>query len=556
MKLSLQKKFLLIGLITSLIVLSMVVESIVVSNQKVDQIKNMRLIAIVTQRHMEGDMMHDAIRSDAMSGVLSILKSDEGSLNKAKSDLQEHYNIFKENIVMNKNEPLPENIKALFDGLLVSLESYKEATKQLLNGGEENVDLLKEAFETKFEAMEVQNSSISEEINKWAQSEEGTFLKVAKVSKNVQLTLSFLAILLSLFVPFYAWKSVFTPLSKIISSMKQLAEGNSSVEIINSKRKDEIGQMASALAVFKEDAIEKENLEKEQKIAEQKAEEEKKVVMENLANRFEERVQGMIQSVAASATELMQTAESMVGDVNDVDKKSITVSESSNRTSSNVATVASASEQMSASVKEISSQITRSTSVVNDAVKKTEDAESSGNSLESASKQIGSVVNLIHDIAEQINLLALNATIESARAGEAGKGFAVVASEVKNLSNQATKATDEISSQIDNVQSISAEVFDALNAIKAAVDKVNEYSGGISAAVEEQTATTSEIVENMMVASKGTKEVNDNISDITKIASHAKDSSMQMMDASRLLSQESEQLSQAVSVFLQEVRNG
>ena len=194
--------------------------------------------------------------------------------------------------------------------------------------------------------------------------------------------------------------------------------------------------------------------------------------------------------------------------------------------------------------------------VVNDAVKKADDAEVSAKTLENASNEIGNVVKLIRDIAEQINLLALNATIESARAGEAGKGFAVVASEVKNLSNQATKATEDIASQIENVQSISSEVLGSLNAIKGAVDKVNEYSGGISAAVEEQTATTSEITKNMQVASNDTQEVTGHISDITNIASQAKESSSQMIEASVKLSKEAEQLNLTFSNFLREVRNG
>ena len=278
--------------------------------------------------------------------------------------------------------------------------------------------------------------------------------------------------------------------------------------------------------------------------------------MHDLANRFEQSVQGMLNSVAAAATQLSHTAESMGNNVNDVDSKTQYVSNSSGRTSQNVATVAAASEEMLASVNEISSQVIKSTEVVNDAVRKAVHAESSARSLENASNEIGSVVKLIRDIAEQINLLALNATIESARAGEAGKGFAVVASEVKNLSNQATRATEDIASQIENVQSISSEVSDALNAIKSAVDKVNEYSGGISAAVEEQTATTYEITKNMQVASQETQEVTSHISDITNLASNAKEASNQMLEASQGVSREAEKLNVAFANFLNEVRHG
>lgn len=351
-------------------------------------------------------------------------------------------------------------------------------------------------------------------------------------------------------------KGISSPITKMVKIMRDIAAGNAAVEIPGLDRKDEIGEMAKALQVFKENILEKEKLEKDRKLAEIKAEEDKKKAMNDLASRFEQSVQGMLNSVAAAATQLSHTAESMGNNVNDVDSKTQYVSNSSGRTSQNVATVAAASEEMLASVNEISSQVIKSTEVVNDAVRKAGHAESSARSLENASSEIGSVVKLIRDIAEQINLLALNATIESARAGEAGKGFAVVASEVKNLSNQATRATEDIASQIENVQSISSEVSDALNAIKSAVDKVNEYSGGISAAVEEQTATTYEITKNMQIASQETQEVTSHISDITNLASHAKEASIQMLEASQGVSREAEKLNMAFANFLNEVRNG
>lgn len=325
---------------------------------------------------------------------------------------------------------------------------------------------------------------------------------------------------------------------------------------LNPNSKDEFGDLARNIVSFRESLKESDRMASEQELLKQRAEEEKKQTMHDLANRFESQVQGMINSVASAATELNHTAESMGANIGDVDDKSKHASTSSEKTSQNVNTVASASEQMSASVREISSQVAKSTEVVNEAVQKAENAESSAKSLEKATTEIGNVVDLIRDIAEQINLLALNATIESARAGEAGKGFAVVAAEVKNLANQTTKATEDISKQIESVQAVSAEVSEALSTIKLSVDKVNQYSGGISAAVEEQSATTNEISHNMQIAAQGTQEVNDNILGITKLASHAKESSLQMLDASKMLSQEAEQLNSAVSVFLSEVRGG
>lgn len=325
---------------------------------------------------------------------------------------------------------------------------------------------------------------------------------------------------------------------------------------LNPDHSDEFGNLAKNIMNFRKNLKEADRLSSEQDMLKARSEEEKKQAMHDLAKKFEDQVSEMINSVAAAATELTHTAESMGGNISDVNSKAKNASISSQQTAENVNTVASASEEMSSSVKEISSQVTKSTEVVSEAVKKAEDAESSAKSLEEATIKIGDVVGLIRDVAEQTNLLALNATIEAARAGEAGKGFAVVASEVKNLASQTTKATEDISQQIANVQNVSAEVAEALSAIKKSIDNVNQYSGGISAAVEQQSATTNEISHNMQTAARGTQEVNDNISKITESASHANESSMQMLDASRMLSREAEQLSSAVALFLSEVRGG
>lgn len=403
------------------------------------------------------------------------------------------------------------------------------------------------------------NHELSELLHELEKFTSDAAIKAEHHEKSAIKSITIL-IAISLFLNVIMGLLVVGVISKAIKSstnaLKEVATGNTDIEIPGIGNKNEFGEIAKAIQTFKDNTIEKVKLEQERKLAEEQSVEKNKQAMNDIADKFERKVSSMINSVAAAATELNHTAESMGGNISEVDSKAQDAAKSSQETAQNVNTVASASEEMAASVKEISGQIGKSTEVVNEAVQKAENAESSAKTLEEATTQMGSVVDLIRDIAEQINLLALNATIESARAGDAGKGFAVVASEVKNLAGQTTKATEDISKQIEGVQSVSTQVSESLNSIKISVDKVNEYSGEISTSVGEQSSATNEIAKNMQIASAGTQKVTDNVSHITGSAAHAKESSLQMLDASQMLSKEAEQLSAEVSMFLSEIREG
>lgn len=339
-------------------------------------------------------------------------------------------------------------------------------------------------------------------------------------------------------------------------AMGRLAEGNISIDVPYAKHVDEIGDMARAVEVFKQNAIRTREMEAEQVALTRRAEEEKKQAMQALATRFENRVQGIINSVASAATELYQTAEAMSVAISTASNKAEAVAMASNETSHNVQSVASATDEMTASVREITEQVSKSSRVVQEAVEKVRLADTTSQSLEQSAQQIGSVVELIQDIAGQINLLALNATIESARAGEAGKGFAVVATEVKNLAGQTGQATDQIARQIASIQGVSREVITTLSAIKMAIDHINEYSSAISAAIEEQSAVTGEIASNMGSAALKTQTISSNIEDVTGSTSEASFSASQVLDAARSLSTEAETLRREVDQFLTEVRAG
>ncbi len=273
-----------------------------------------------------------------------------------------------------------------------------------------------------------------------------------------------------------------------------------------------------------------------------------------LADDFETNVKGVVDTVSAASTEMQATAQAMSATAEETNRQSTVVAAASEQATNNVQTVASAAEELSASVSEISNQVTQSTRIARSAVEKANGTNAQIQELATAAQKIDEVVKLISDIAAQTNLLALNATIEAARAGDAGKGFAVVASEVKSLANQTAQATDEIASQIAAVQSATTNAVSAIEEITQVISEINEISGAVSAAVEEQGAATQEIARNVQEAAAGTREVSSNISGVTQAASETGTSAQQVLEAASELSRQSEGLSGAVDHFLRQVR--
>jgi methyl-accepting chemotaxis protein len=261
-------------------------------------------------------------------------------------------------------------------------------------------------------------------------------------------------------------------------------------------------------------------------------------------------VQQIASTVAAASTQLHQNLDQMGKFISSATQQSGTASNAAMQTSSNVQSVASAAEEMNASVGEISLNMTKSKAAVDQVVDRATLAGNSAHSLEAAAKSMGSIVELIQSIAGQINLLALNATIESARAGDAGKGFAVVASEVKNLATQTTKATEDIAKEIANMQNVSEQVIQSLGDIMKSVDEVNRYVSGVASALEEQTAVTRDISSNMQTASAGVEHVTQNVSTIANATQQADESAKQMQEAARMLSQQAEKLNLEMKVLI------
>ncbi|QQP92546.1 HAMP domain-containing protein [Skermanella sp. TT6] len=346
---------------------------------------------------------------------------------------------------------------------------------------------------------------------------------------------------------------VTTPIGGIVEAMRRVARGDVSGEVPYRDRHDEIGALADALLVFKENAVERERLEAAQ-AEERRVKEHRAAEIDMLVRNFDQGVTGILRTVSAAATELDSTAQSMSAIAEETSRQVTASAAAAEQTSANVQTVAAAAEEMSGSLQEIARQVTRSTGIANAAVQQAEQTNGTVQGLAEAAHKIGEVVNLISNIANQTNLLALNATIEAARAGEAGKGFAVVASEVKNLATSTAKATDEISSHITNMQAASTGVVDAIQGIGGTIRQINDITVTIAAAVEEQTAATGEISRNVTQAATGTQEVSANVGQVTQASDLTGAAATQVRSAAGQLAQQSEILRGEVERFLASIK--
>ncbi len=335
--------------------------------------------------------------------------------------------------------------------------------------------------------------------------------------------------------------------------METLAGGDKTVDIPCIERRDEIGHMAVAVQVFKENMIRNDEMTEERR-RERAGREARAHKLEQLASDFDHAVGDILQDVATATSEMDATAKAMSRSADQAVQQTTTVAAASEQASVNVQTVAAASEEMSASIGEINRQVMESAKITAEAVERTDNTNQAMTGLNDAAQKIGDVVELINDIASQTNLLALNATIEAARAGEAGKGFAVVASEVKNLANQTARATEEIAAQITGMQHETSSALEALTGISQTIDTVSGISTAISTAVEEQAAATQEISRNVEQAAVGTREVSSNIADVSQAATDTGTAATQVMAASGELAQQADTLSKTVEEFLSNVK--
>jgi methyl-accepting chemotaxis protein len=343
------------------------------------------------------------------------------------------------------------------------------------------------------------------------------------------------------------------PIAALTGRMSRLAAGDVAEDIPGAARRDEIGAMAAAVQVFKDNKIRADALASE-KEAENDARMRRARVLDDLTRAFEAKVSELVGGLSSASSLMEKTAQSMSETAGATNRQAAVVATASGQTSTNVQTVASATEELTSSISEISRQVAQSTEIAARAVDNARRTGDTARTLADGAQKIGDVVTLIQSIAEQTNLLALNATIEAARAGEAGRGFAVVASEVKSLAGQTAKATTEISEQIAAIQQTSDETVAAIRNVVDVITEIDQMGTAIAAAIEEQGSATKEISRSIQEAARGTQEVNSNISGVLRAADDTGAASSRVLGAAEQLSSQSRDLTDQVNRFLSEVR--
>jgi methyl-accepting chemotaxis protein len=348
-------------------------------------------------------------------------------------------------------------------------------------------------------------------------------------------------------------RRVTVPLDSLTGTIRKIADGARDLAVDFASRTCEMGTLAKAIIVLRDNAAEADRL------AAEEAEQQKQKLLrqqrvDGFISRFEVAVGGVLGAMSGAAGQMQQTATQMSRTASDTNEQATTVAAASEQASTNVQTVAAASEELTSSIHEISRQVQESAEIALRATGEAERTASQVRDLKAAAERIGEVVKLINDIAAQTNLLALNATIEAARAGEAGKGFAVVANEVKNLASQTAKATEDISTQVAGVQAETATVVASIEDIGRTIHRMNDIASGVAAAVEEQGAATQEITRNVQQAAAGTQQVSASIVEVTQGARQTGEAAGMVLGASDELVRQGDHLRVEIEGFLGNIR--
>jgi methyl-accepting chemotaxis protein len=440
--------------------------------------------------------------------------------------------------------------------IMAAFKLYGEAAKQVLDVVADDAataTMLMADAEASFDKLGTQLRALKASADAARAETSRAALDAATQAVWLFIAILITATLLSIVATALISRAITRPIKQLTRDMETIASGSTDVAIAATGQRDEIGSMARAVEVFKQNAIDKARLDADQKSEHVRKEIRQTAVEQHIAE-FERSVTASLAALVAAAAEMRATSQSMSATAEETSRQATTVAAAAEQASTNVQTVASATEQLSSSVSEISRQVAQSTRIAGEGAAEAGRTNSSVGGLSTAAQKIGDVVKLISDIAAQTNLLALNATIEAARAGEAGRGFAVVAAEVKTLANQTAKATEEITDQVGAMQDATGDVVRAIEQITATITAINRASTTIASAVEEQGAATQEIARNVHEAALGTGQVSSNITGVNRAAGETGTAAGQVLISADELGKQAKTLRDEIDAFLTQIR--
>ncbi len=444
--------------------------------------------------------------------------------------------------------------KGMIEAALTSAEAYKAGFGEMVDASND----MNEKVGGVLDKVGPRVSDLAEDVKLAAKERQDSLgpALVASIEQTISANsiVSGLAIVFSILAALLISNGISRPVGAMTDAMNRLADNELTVPIPAQDHRDEIGDMAKAMQVFKDALIHAKDMESQKEEQERRAEANRRAALTRMADHFESSVGEVMEVVTSSATELQASASQMTATAKQSSERATTVSAASEEASANVQTVASATEELSSSISEIGAQVQRSTQIAEQANTQARETTEAVRQLSEDVAKIGEVVDLITDIANQTNLLALNATIEAARAGDAGKGFAVVANEVKTLANQTAKATEQIVHQIKSVQQGTDKAVSAIEVISDVVSQMNEISASVAAAVEQQNAATSEIARNVEQTAAGTADVSSNMGGVQEAARETEAAATEIAGAAGELSRQAETMRLEVSRFLTQVR--
>ena len=378
----------------------------------------------------------------------------------------------------------------------------------------------------------------------------GSISKTLVVLVSVAGTTALIASVASLAIS----RKVTVPLDRLQRAVARLVAGDLAATVPDVERRDEIGAVSRAVEVFRCSTIERNDLVSSQDATKLRAEVERRSDLNDLADRFDRDVGGLVTLISTSSSRMESQAETMSGTASRTSHQAGAAGTAARMAGSAIQIVAVAAEELTASISEISQRVGQSARITGQAVAEAERTDGVVRALAVAADKIGRIVGLISNIAGQTNMLALNATIEAARAGAAGKGFAVVAAEVKSLANQTARATQEIGIQVSQIQATTNEAVQAIQAITLTIQDVSAIATTIAAAVEQQGAATREIARNAQETAQAAQDVSANIAGASRFAEIAGQAAGQVLGDAGDLSRQAERLSSQVTAFLANVR--